>query len=1079
MSGGGDLLQALDPHRSVVVEACAGSGKTWLLVSRIVRLLLDGVAPGEILAITFTRKAAREIEGRLFAWLEQMATCSEAELRAFLRERGVAPAALDAALGRARGLFELVQTATPGLTLNTFHGWFAQLVQGAPFSAGLAGFTLHESGAQLKQEAWALFADELARTPTGSTESMLWLLETVGLDAARDLLFGFVERRAEWHAFATARAGPLEAVLAQLRLELGIGADDAPPVRSHIGAIAESLAEYAGMLARSELKTDAVHAGRIEAALRLADATAQFEALRTVFLTADGALRKKDAGAAMLRRFGAGLPRLLVLHEHLGATLQAADMALAEWRAWAFNRNALTAAAAFLDSIERYKQAHRLMDFADLEWHVARLMADQAEAGFLQARLDARYRHILLDEFQDTNPLQWQILLGWLGAYGSDAGRPRLFMVGDPKQSIYGFRRADPRVFAGAADFLVRHCGGVRIETDSTRRNAPAIVDVVNSLFQSEPDFVPFRPHRAERQDLAGRVEILPLSVPPEGEPEGARGRLRDPLTEAEVPEEDPRRRDEAARLAERIGEMVGNWPVCEGDGSERPLRFGDILILARRRSVLPEFERALRAARIPYLSVGRGGLLGTLEAADLTALLRALVTPADNLALAHALRTPLLEVADADLLALAARVEPDWWQRLRALADAGTASPALSRAARLLADWQQGAAALPVHDLLDRIYHEGDAIARYRAAVPAAMWPGVEANLEAYIALALDLDGGRYPSLPRFLDALEHMGRRGDEAAPDEGMLRGEAAGDSVRILTIHGAKGLEAPLVWLIDAHHATGHADTWSVLLDWPPDQAGPQHFSFAGRKDLRGVRRDARFAAVARLAAREELNLLYVAVTRTRQYFFASGIESARAQVQRSAWDRLGDAVAAIGGVDGVWGTAPGRDIRCAAPGEAATTVAPPGCGGLPVGVRRAAGTAATLHGERLHAVLERVSAGPGGGLPPPGIPVVEWPDWQRTAHELLRQPHLARFFEVGQYRRAWNEIEFALADGRIGRIDRLVEFEDGFWVLDYKSGADRDGDARQLADYRAAVAAVFPGRTVRAAIVRADGTFTEY
>jgi ATP-dependent helicase/nuclease subunit A len=1080
------IAQALDPRRSVVVESCAGSGKTWLLVSRIVRLLLDGAAPGEILAITYTRKAAREIEERLAQWLQLLAIGSDAQVREFLREREVPAGQIEAAAERARGLFEQVQAAVPSLTISTFHGWFARLVQGAPLSSDLAGFALHESGAQLKEEVWQLHAEACGKAQDAAAASLLWLLENIGADSARDMLFHLADRRAEWHAWAGAGGQGLERALERLRGELGV--EEEPVALQRFFAddlVAEALRQYADILRASELRTDASCVERIEAARTESGEEARFALVRGVFVKEDGGLRERKPGKAPDKRFGAvAAARLLDLHARLGAAVLAADAAWREEQAYLFNRHALTAGASFLDALERHKRERRLMDFADLEWHVSRLLADEAQAAFLQARLDARYKHILLDEFQDTNPLQWQILLAWLGAYGAaDADKPRVFVVGDPKQSIYRFRRAEPRVFARAAAFLGAHYAAAKIDNDATRRNAAPIVEVVNALFGREERFRPFRPHTAMNGALPGRVELLPLCEGAEKEV-AATLRLRDPLTEPQQAAEDTRRRAEAAQLAGRLAEIVGRCSVTDKDsGEERPARCGDIMILTRRRSVLPEFERALRAAGLPYLSVGRGGLLRTLEASDLMALLRALVVPGDDLALAHALRTPLFGASDEDLLQLSARNEPGWWQRLRACAEAGAASPALAEAARLLAGWQLAAARLPVHDLLDRIYHEGNLVARYRQAVPEAMWPGVAANLEAFIALALQLDAGRYPSLPRFLDEMARRGQASDEDAPDEGVIHADGADDRIRILTIHGAKGLEAPIVWLIDAHSTSQHADAWSVLLDWPPDEAAPRHLSLAGRKDERGMARAALFEAEAGFAAREELNLLYVALTRARQAFFASGVASARNSAKTSAYARIAAAVEGLGGQGGIWGEA--LPQARAAAGQAVVPVAPAATpAAVPVGERRQAASSGMAWGTRLHAALDWLSAhaAPQPAARPPGISAADWPALRQAAQAMMDAPKLREFFDPARYRRALNEVEFALPDGGAGRIDRLVEREDGLWVLDYKSGAADEGllagYRTQLEAYRQAVSALFPDRPVRCALVFTDGGLVE-
>jgi ATP-dependent helicase/nuclease subunit A len=1074
---------ALDPQRSVVVEACAGSGKTWLLVSRILRLLLAGVAPGEILAITYTRKAAREIEDRLAEWLRLLAVAGADEVRDFLRARAVPEGEIETLLPRARGLFERVLEAEPALTVSTFHGWFARLVQGAPLTSDLAGFALHESGSRLREEVWQLFADAFARRQDEGAASLLWLLREAGIEGTRKLMFGLADRRAEWHAFAGAGEAGAERACARLREALGV-TESPEAVARLLGdeLFMHKLREYVAILRRSDLEGDLALAAQAEAAFAATQPEARFAAIAQTLLTEKGGARKREASKAAEKRFGPQLPRLLELHAWLCERVLAARAARQEERAYEFNRHAFVAGAAWLALLERYKRERRLMDFADLEWHVARMLADEAQAAFLQARLDARYRHILLDEFQDTNPLQWRILLDWLDAYGGDASaRPRIFIVGDPKQSIYRFRRAEPRVFDHAADFLRQAYGAAALDQDATRRNAPALVEVINRLFGAAADFPHFRPHRSLNPGLPGRVELLPLCE--RGTVAPVAGHLRDPLREARVVTEDGRRREEAKQLAARIRQMVGSWAVIDAQsGQPRPARFGDVMILTRRRSILPEFERALREAGIPYLSVGRGGLLDTLEAADLIALLRCLSSSGDDLALAHALRAPMLGAGDDDLLGLALRREAGWWQRLQACAREAEAPAALARAARLLGGWRQAAARLPVHDLLDRIYHEGELEARYRAAVPAQMWPGVAANLEAFLALSLKVDAGRYPSLPRFLDELARQERAADEEAPSEGIIRADESADRVRLLTVHGAKGLEASIVWLIDAHHVRRPGEAWSVLLDWPPEAAQPAHLSLLGRKAARGARRAPLIEAEEARAAREDLNLLYVAMTRARQYFFASGIAEEGGARKASHYDRVAAALAAAGARDGIHGEACFADQAPAPRAEASPAAAVPACSFAPPGQQREAAGANALHGTLLHAALDWLSAGGAGEWPPPGVTAADWPALRDAARDILEAPALRVFFDPAHHLRAINEAEFVLADGRVGRIDRLVELEDAWWVLDYKSGAPSSqalGAHRpQLEAYRMAVGELFPGKPVRCGLIFAKGEWLE-
>ena len=379
--------QALDPVRSIVVEACAGSGKTWLLASRIVRLLLAGVPPGAILAITFTRKAAREIEERVVDWLRLLATGSEAEVTAFLVERGVNPD--DAALRAARGLYENVLAAQPALTVNTFHGWFLQLVDAAPLSANLAGATLAEFDSRVFDELWQSFAAEQAKRPESEpTRAFVGLLEAAGLESVRRLMRRAHDRRCEWLALGAA-AGEDGAALAQgvvdaLREQLGAG----EPGEALAGFFAEDwvgdVQAYLGLLEMSELATDQRHAAALREALAAPAGEARFALLRGVLLTASDTLRKRELNKAAEKRFTpAGAARLTALHAGLGERVLACLERQTAERILAFNRQACAVFATFLAHVEAFKRARRQIDFTDAEWQVLRLLRDADTAAFL------------------------------------------------------------------------------------------------------------------------------------------------------------------------------------------------------------------------------------------------------------------------------------------------------------------------------------------------------------------------------------------------------------------------------------------------------------------------------------------------------------------------------------------------------------------------------------------------------------------------------------------------------------------------------------------------------------------------
>ncbi|NCN23259.1 MAG: UvrD-helicase domain-containing protein, partial [Gallionella sp.] len=220
-----DNRQALNPQQSVVVEACAGSGKTWLLVSRIVRLLLEGVPPGEILAITFTRRAAQEMQVRLRDWLYELASRDDDHVREFLRQRAVNEADIERLLPRARSLYQEFLLARPGITLSTFHGWFMQILQRAPLNSGSAGgVQLVEQTAELWAEAWQTFLDELHRQPDSETaQSMLVLFKELGLSNTQTLLRKFADKRSEWWAYTVGQGeGALDFALQNLRDEFAV-----------------------------------------------------------------------------------------------------------------------------------------------------------------------------------------------------------------------------------------------------------------------------------------------------------------------------------------------------------------------------------------------------------------------------------------------------------------------------------------------------------------------------------------------------------------------------------------------------------------------------------------------------------------------------------------------------------------------------------------------------------------------------------------------------------------------------------------------------------------------------------------
>ena len=404
--------------------------------------------------------------------------------------------------------------------------------------------------------------------------------------------------------------------------------------------------------------------------------------------------------------------------------------------------------------------------------------------------------------------------------------------------------------------------------------------------------------------------------------------------------------------------------------------------------------------------------------------------------------------------------------------------------------------------------------LARYSAVLPVEMRAKVTANLHAFMKMALDIDAGRYPSLPRFLQDLREL-RDSSDDAPDEGKLG--TAGDAVRIYTVHESKGLEAPIVWLLDANAPRNNKDGNDVLLDWPTHEPQPLHFSLYTDQSSRGKKRVPLFEQDAAQQAREEMNLLYVAMTRARQVLIVSGNSKGEDKEEKkkapSWYDRIAAVVSEqpnsllaptpspIGGGLG-WG----NDV-----GEVATVELPPT---ITTGKRAASNTAQQQRGIWLHGLLQHLTTTHSlfhrgilaANVGQPGrmtsssiragvgeqaanktelqqrlaIPSTEIETLYQQAQQLLALPQLARFFDAKQYRSASNEMPYINSKGELKRIDRLVEFDDEVWVLDYKLGDSEDA-ARyrvQMQEYQTAMQSVYAGKAVRCALVFADGILNE-
>lgn len=1075
-------LDATDPATSASVVASAGTGKTWLLVTRMLRLLIVGAEPGGLLAVTFTNRAAGEVQARLMARAREFAVCDAAHLDAALKVIDVAPTADTRAAARA--LYERLLDARWPPRILTFHTFCRELLAQFPLEAGVApGFDLLANERELHEAAWDALLDACARDADGAVASALDRLAegAGGLAGARGRLRLFITHRADWWAWTADAPAPLAHALEAIGALTGVR-DDAPWLTDMRRAQIQRFCALVGAA-----PTAAVAPLLAQLTALLAEDTAApadwCEALDALTLVEKGKkpraqLVKKEIARAHGADAAAEVARLQ--HGLIAAS--------ADWQLARLNRDWFTVGERLLDHYQRLKADARVLDFADLEWLACRLLNATDHALWIQYRLDQRVDHVLVDEFQDTNPTQWRMLQPLLAEIAAgDAGRARTaFVVGDPKQAIYGFRRADPRLLESASALLADRLGAPRVRLAGSRRSAQAVLDCVNAVFADGALPLPgFAAHDTFLPDLPGRAEWLHVPAAPEAVGQECDG-LRNPLHAPRRPGEELRGLAEATVVAERIRALYdARTPVGVG-AAARPLGWDDVMILVRQRTRLPALEQALRHSGIPYASDSRGLLLERPEILDMLALLEFLVAPWNSLQLARLLKSPLFACSDAELLHLAP-ADPDaqrrgaWYPRLIALAAARNAPASLARAADCLQRWRAHADREPVHDLVDRIYVDGNVLARYHAASPLHLRAAVTANLVQFLDLALEADAGRYPTLHRLVERLEQtrLAAASEREFNDAPVV---AAEGRVRVMTIHAAKGLEAPVVFVAQCD-LEPREDTLTVQVNWPPDDVRPRWLLLAANRGLDAATAPFRAQQTAR-AAVEDANLLYVALTRARQYLFVSGMP------RDDGWyARLAAVFAAHGApFDSGRAVAVGTDT----PAVSVTPDAALAAVLQPMPDRPSApdhvDPAAAEHGVLVHAALEldrldatqaRAALARIGGHAADHAAVTAALD---TAARVRAAPELGWLFDPAQYRNAWNEARLSADDGdegeRYGVADRLVVTDDEVWVIDYKTHPDpepriawlREVHRPQLERYRALAALLWPAHTVRTALL---------
>ena len=1068
--------RACDPQRSVVVEACAGAGKTWMLVSRILRALLAGAQPQQILAITFTRKAAGEMRERLDEWLRTYSAVggsTEARVKGLI-DRGMSAAAARAQADALGALHEQILRAGRSVEVRTFHAWFAQLLSHAPLSL-LEALQL-PAQYELLEDQSALGAGLFRRFHRAVQADAALRADYMALVARHRRSTVQQWLVAAWHAWpelsrADAAGAVADAVPSAAMLWPECRGLTDPAELLQLEPLAQTIVALARELgARGMSKSDEAAKGLIEA-LAAQDGEAAFDKAWGALFTKDGEPRKQLGDSPSLRAVVDSLTRIRSMRlQHFGHQDQAQMLRLSR---------------VLLKEYAALKLRLGLVDMPDLERVAEVLLGDGELSGWVQERLDQRLRHVLIDEFQDTNPLQWQVLHGWLSAYagaggGASGQRPlSLFIVGDPKQSIYRFRGADPRVFEAAREFVLHGLDGSLLQCDHTRRNAPVVIEVLNAVFEDAAlldGWGPYRTHTTDSTAAGAVLRLAGVRRPGKSIKPAAAEVWRDSLTQ---PRSEPEQRLRAAEAEQVAHAVVGLMQV-------HAIAPSDVMVLARKRSTLAEVALALAAHDVPHVVAETLALHESPEALDLIALLDSLASPGHDLSLARALKSPVFSASDDDLLWLSRTASParSWQAALLGSSNLPTAT--LRRAQQLLRAWCNAADFLPPHDLLDRIVDEGDVLARMAATVPVARRALALHAVDALLAAALSQQGGRFVSLYGFVRGLRAGRVRSPPATPI----------DAVQLLTVHGAKGLEARAVVIADADPEPNPMMRATLLVDWVVDEPAPRRVAFVHSESRLPPSLQGMWAREADAVCREELNGLYVAMTRAREWLVFSRTEPYSPRGGRSWWAR------AKGHAARSMESRSDQQPGWPQPRDTADTASVPVLPALhwqsaPASAAGLADAAAARLGQAVHRVLEWAaqsevtagfdrrraaeSAALAFALPPNGASRV-----LQIATQILDSPTCARFFTGTGLRWAGNEVPVAW-QGESLRIDRLVALADDpaapatWWVLDYKlrgSPAQLPAYRAQMQRYVEAVQALQPGEAVRGAFITGAGELIE-
>jgi ATP-dependent helicase/nuclease subunit A len=884
--------RASDPETSAWVSANAGSGKTHVLAQRVIRLLLDGVDPSKILCLTYTRAAASNMANRIFETLAKWTRLDDERLAQAIAETdGRIPSA--ATLREARRLFARALETPGGLKIQTIHAFCEAVLHQFPLEANIAGhFELLEGSMEE-----ALMAEARRDLITGAAG---------GGDAALAEAFA--------HVLSTGNEFGLDGLLEEivrnrdgLRRFIGEISDGSPHFAELFkefsftetdeeASIASSIWPLPGfdpgelrMLLRLAVEEDAKSVLKnispgLERALSEGDPVLRLEHLREGFLTRKG--ESYNPTTAFTNAMRARLPDLAERYLSAAeALLEAADR-LALFRSLLATRAALVIAGWLIARYEQLKAARGFLDFNDLIERTIRLLSRSDAGAWVQYKLDRGIDHILIDEAQDTSPDQWQVVRKlaeeFFAGFGARENVNRtIFAVGDEKQSIYSFQGARPEEFdMNGREFSARILAAERrferVRLQRSFRSTGDVLSAVDLVFTREavregltrdPETIE---HKPIREGAPGYVEVWPtIGETAVEQPED----WRVAIDHASQP---------AVRVADAIAETIENWikagETIEGTGKK--LTAGDVMVLVRKRgSFVHALSRSLKNRRIPVAGADRLRLQDHIAVKDLMALGRFVLQPEDDLSLAALLKSPVFGFSEDALFALASGREKRvcLFERLK---ERGKTDEILSRTLAKLLNWRAEADFKPVFDFYATILAR-DGVRRKMIARL-----GHEAGeiLDEFLGFCLDGEKTGLPGLEAFLATLE---RAGPEIKREMDQTR-----DEVRIMTVHAAKGLEAPVVFLVDGGNAPFSKSHLPRLIPFAPSRGGWHGNGYlwrAGSGTSNNFLKQLE-AAAARKAEEEYRRLLYVGMTRAEDRLIICGYYGKRAPGDMT-WHRI--------------------------------------------------------------------------------------------------------------------------------------------------------------------------------------------